>query len=67
MAVLSDIPKVGQYSLIKVPLPMAHNSYPVLGQIVWNTTFAQDDEGYRSGIKLVDISFIELERLLHGN
>jgi hypothetical protein len=65
MAVHSDNFENGQYLLINISFPLARNSRPwkMIGQIVWGSGLRQDQGGYRSGIKLVDISSMGLERL----
>ena len=65
MAVHSDNLENGQYLLMNISCPLAHKSRPVkmIGQIVWGGGLEQDRRGYRSGIKLVDISSVGLDRL----
>jgi hypothetical protein len=57
--------EIGQYLLMNLLFPLGHNSRPLrmFGQMVWGNDFGQGQVGYRSGIKLVDISFMELEGL----
>ena len=65
MAVHSDNFENGQYLLMNISFPLAHNSrsLKMIGQIVWGMGFGQDQGGYRAGIKLVDISSMGLDRL----
>jgi len=65
MAVHPEHLEIGQYLLMNLLFPLGNNSRPVriFGQIVWGNEFGQGQVGYRSGIKLVDISSMELEGL----
>jgi hypothetical protein len=65
MAVHSENLQNGQFLLMNISFPLAHHSRPVkmIGQIVWGSGLGQDQEGYRSGIKLIDISTMGLDRL----
>jgi hypothetical protein len=65
MAVHSDNFENGQYLLMNVCFPLAHNSRPfkMIGQKIWGSGLGQGQGNYRSGIELVDISSLGLDRL----
>ena len=65
MAVHPEHLEIGQHLLMSLFFPLAHNSHPVkmVGQIVWGNDFGQAQVGYRSGIRLIDISSVGLDGL----
>jgi len=65
MAVHPEHLEIGLYLLMDLFFPLGHNSRPVkmFGQIVRGNDFGQGQVGYRSGIKLIDISSIGLDGL----
>jgi len=65
MATHSENFENGQYLLMNISFPLAHNSrsFKMIGQIVWGIGLGEDQGGYRSGIRLIDISSMGLDRL----
>ena len=65
MAAHSEDFENGQYLPMNISFPLAQNFRPVkmIGQIVWGSGLGEDQGRYRSGIKLVDISSMGLDRL----